>query len=79
MPMSPPERRATVWSSTFIPSKSPLSGFGADGYSVAWVDSGTERLQVVVDGARPTPGTTGRLMARTFDGETVEMFTADGQ
>jgi hypothetical protein len=44
---------------------------------VAWVDSGTERLQVVVDGARPTPGTTGRLVGRTFDYQTVEMFMAD--
>jgi hypothetical protein len=77
MPMSPPDRPATVWSSTFIPSKSPLPGFGAEGYSVAWVDSGTERLQVVVDGARPSPGMTGRLVNRTFDDQTVEMFMAD--
>lgn len=77
MPMSPPDRPATVWSSTFIPSKSPLPGFGTEGYSVAWVDSGTERLQVVVDGARPRPGTTGRLVGRTFDDQTVEMFMAD--
>jgi hypothetical protein len=54
-----------------------LPGFGVEGYSVAWVDGGTERLQVVVDGPRPTPGTTGRLVDRTFDDQTVEMFMAD--
>jgi hypothetical protein len=77
MPTPPHDRPATVWSSTFIPSKSPLPDFGAEGYSVAWVDSSTERLQVVVDGARPTPGTAGQLVVRTFDDETVEMFVAD--
>lgn len=79
MPASPPDRSATVWSSTFIPSKSPFTGYGADGYSVAWVDAGTERLQVLVDGDRPAPGTVGRLTIRTLDEQPVEMFVADAK
>lgn len=57
MPTPPTDRRATVWSSTFIPTTSPITG--SAGYSVAWVDTDTERLQVLVDGARPAPGTPG--------------------
>ena len=77
--MSPTEsdRPATVWSSTFIPSKSPYPEFGQDGYSVAWVDTADGRLQVLVDGARPVPGTTGRLVRATLGADDVEMFTAD--
>lgn len=79
MPTSSPDRLATVWSSTFIPAKSPYSQYGADGYSVAWVDTDEGRLQVLVDGARPTPGTPGRLVTRTLDDEAVDMFSADEQ
>lgn len=75
MPAPPPDRPAKVWSSTFIPTKSPITG--SDGYSVAWVDTETERLQVVVDGARPAPGTTGRLTIRTVDDQMIEMFVAE--
>lgn len=77
MSMPGPDRSATVWSSTFIPSKSPIAEFGADGYSVAWVDCDNERLQVLVDGERPSPGTTGRMTTCTFDDETVDVFTAE--
>lgn len=76
MPTSPPDRAATVWSSTFIPSKSPLPGYGEQGFSVAWVDTIDGRLQVLVDGARPAPGTVGWLVTRTLDEQSVEMFSA---
>jgi hypothetical protein len=76
MPTSPPDRTATVWSSTFIPSKSPFADYGADGFSVAWVDTADGRRQVLVEGERPTPGTAGRLVTRTLDGEVVDLFSA---
>lgn len=75
--MSASERSATVWSSTFVPSESPYPEFGAEGYSVAWVDTQNERLQVLVDGDRPTPGATGRLVATTLGDDEVQMFVAD--
>ncbi|ORW16409.1 hypothetical protein AWC18_18710 [Mycolicibacter nonchromogenicus] len=77
--MSPAESQqpATVWSSTFIPSKSPYPEFGQEGYSVAWVDTGVGLLQVLVDGARPVPGTTGRLVGATLGADNVEVFRAD--
>ncbi|MCF6391255.1 hypothetical protein L2K20_30250 [Mycobacterium sp. MBM] len=79
MPISPPDRPATVWASTSVPSKSPYSQYGADGYSVAWVDTDEGRLQVLVDGARPAPGTHGRLVVHMLDDEAVELFSADDQ
>ena len=75
--MSAAESMATVWSSTFVPSKSPYPEFGQDGYSVAWVDSEQTRLQVLVEGPRPAPGTTGRLVERTLGDATVDVFVAD--
>ena len=47
--------------------------------AVAWVDAGTERLQVLVDGDRPAPGTVGRLTIRTLDEQPVEVFVADAK
>ena len=79
MPTSSPDRPATVWSSTFIPAKSPYPQYGADGYSVAWVDTDEGRVQVLVDGSRPTPGTHGRLIKRMLDDDAVEMFSAGDQ
>lgn len=77
MSTSLPDRTATVWSATFIPSKSPFSDYGTEGYSVAWVDTDDGgRLQVLVDGARPAPGTVGRLIVRTLDDQVIEMFSA---
>ena len=75
--MSASETAATVWSSTFVPSKSPYPDYGQEGYSVAWVDTAGGRLQVLVDGARPAPGTVGRLIAATLGDDAVEMFVAD--
>lgn len=66
-----------MWSSTFVPSKSPFPEYGQQGYAVAWVDSAQGRLQVLVDGARPAPGTTGHLATITLNDEYVEMFVAD--
>jgi hypothetical protein len=75
----PTDRAATVWSSTFVPGKSPFPDYGQDGYSVAWVDTADGRYQVLVDGIRPLPGTPGRLVAATVGGQAVEMFLADQQ
>jgi hypothetical protein len=69
--MSATETAATVWSSTFVPSKSPYPDYGQEGYSVAWVDTVSGRLQVLVDGA------VGRLIAVTLGDDDVEMFVAD--
>jgi hypothetical protein len=75
MPTSTPsDRVATVWSSTFIPSKSPFSDFGTDGYSVAWVDTAQGRIQVLAEGDRPSPGTVGAVVERTLDGQAVNVF-----
>lgn len=79
VPMSSPDHAATVWSSTFIPSKSPFADFGPDGYSVAWVDTPKGRIQVLVDGARPAPGTVGSLVTRTFDDLEIDVFCAGAQ
>jgi hypothetical protein len=73
----PAERAATVWAATFVPSRSPIAEFGQDGYSVAWVDSAEGRQQVLVDGARPAPGTRGRIVESKLGDETLEMFVAD--
>lgn len=75
--MTGSETRATVWSSTFVPSKSPYPDFGKDGYAVAWVDTVDGRFQVLVDGVRPTPGTVGQLVSTTLGEDTIEMFVAD--
>ncbi len=66
-----------MWSSTFVPSKSPYPEFGQDGYSVAWVDTDAGRFQVLVKGAQPVPGTIGRLVTQTLGDDAVEMFVAD--
>jgi hypothetical protein len=72
-----PDRTATVWASTFVPSKSPFAEYGQEGYSVAWVDVNDERLQLLVDGPRPTPGTVGRLVNATLGDDSVEVFVAN--
>ncbi|WP_046314955.1 hypothetical protein [Mycobacterium sp. UM_Kg1] len=73
------EPSATVWSSTFVPSKSPYPDYGTAGYSVAWVDTADGRLQVLVDGDRPAPGSVGRLIERTLGDDVVTMFTGGGR
>lgn len=70
------DRSATVWSSTFVPSKSPLPGYGEDGYSVAWVDAAEGRLQVLVSGPRPAPGTVGRVVEKTLEDNIIVLFEA---
>lgn len=75
--MSAPEGTATVWSSTFVPSKSPYPEFGQDGYSVAWVDCDGGRFQVLVRGPRPAPGIQGSIVAAPLGDEEVDMFVAD--
>jgi hypothetical protein len=75
--MSTPEAPASVWSSTFVPSKSPYPEYGQQGYSVAWVDTAAGRLQVLVDGPRPAPGAIGRIVTKSLGDDTVEMFVAD--
>ena len=68
---------ATVWASTFVPSKSPIPGYGEEGYSVAWVDTPDGRLQVLVSGQRPAPGTVGRIVEKTFGETKATLFEAE--
>lgn len=71
------DRTATVWAATWVPSASPIEGFGADGYGVCWVDlTGGERVQVLASGDAPAPGTAGALVTRTFGDVAVEVFEA---
>jgi len=73
----PADLAATVWASTFVPSKSPIPGYGQDGYSVAWVDTPDGRLQVLVSGPRPAPGTVGRIVEQTLGETKILLFDAD--
>lgn len=71
---------ATVWAATWVPSAAPIAGFGAEGYAVAWVDLGTgARIQVLVDGEQPGPGTLGRIEERTIGDTPVSVFVAETQ
>jgi hypothetical protein len=73
------ERRATVWSSTWVPAKSPIEGFGVDGYAVAWVDTDdATRIQILIDGPAPAPGTPGRLAERSFGDLVIALFERSG-
>ncbi|OBI96281.1 hypothetical protein A5660_00825 [Mycobacterium alsense] len=73
----PADSSATVWASTFVPSKSPIPGYGEEGYSVAWIDTPDGRLQVLVSGPPPAPGTVGRIAERTFGETKITLFEAD--
>lgn len=73
----PGDPTATVWASTFVPAKSPIPGYGQDGYSVAWVDTPDGRLQVLVLGPRPEPGTVGRVVEKTLDDTAIVLFEGD--
>lgn len=73
----PTDQTATVWAATFVPSKSPIAGYGEDGYSVAWIDTPDGRLQVLVSGPRPEPGTPGRLVQKTLGENAIALFEAD--
>lgn len=70
----PANALATVWSSTFVPSKSPIPEFGQEGYSVAWVDTGDVRRQILVVGGPPAPGARGQIGELTMGEETIEVF-----
>ncbi len=73
------DRSANVWASTFVPGKSPIAGYGQDGYSVAWVDTPDGRLQVLVSGPRPAPGTVGRLVEKTLEDNIIVLFEAQSE
>ncbi len=73
------DRPATVWASTFVPGKSPIPGYGQDGYSVAWVDTSDGRLQVLVSGPRPAPGTVGRVVEKTLEDNIIILFEAESE
>ena len=79
MTVSPTEgRTAEVWGSTWIPSPSPIEGFGDDtGYSVAWVRViDGPMLQVVVNSTvAPEPGVIGEVWPAEVDDETIDAFT----
>lgn len=73
----PGDLTAMVWASTFVPAKSPIPGYGQDGYSVAWVDTPDGRLQVLVLGPRPEPGTVGRVVEKTLGDTATVLFEGD--
>lgn len=73
----PIEGPATVWSSTFVPSKSPIPDYGQQGYSVAWVDTAKGRCQILVAGAAPAPGAQGHIEELTIGDTTIELFVED--
>ncbi len=73
------DRSANVWASTFVPGKSPIPGYGQDGYSVAWVDTADGRQQVLVAGPRPAPGTVGRLVEETLEDDIIVLFEAQSE
>lgn len=73
----PGDPTATVWASTFVPTKSPIPGYGQDGYSVAWVDTPDGRLQVLVLGTKPEPGTVGRVVEKTLGDTATVLFEGD--
>lgn len=73
----PIEGPATVWSSTFVPSKSPIPEYGQQGYSVAWVDTTDGRRQILVLGAQPSPGAQGQIEELTIGDTTIEVFVED--
>ncbi|BBZ71807.1 hypothetical protein [Mycobacterium paraseoulense] len=78
MPADPPsDETATVWASTFVPSRSPIPEFGQEGYSVAWVDTCDGRVQLLVSGPRPGPGAVGRIVERKLGEAEVLLFEAD--
>ncbi|OBH95863.1 hypothetical protein [Mycobacterium sp. E2733] len=68
---------ATVWASTFVPSKSPIPEYGQEGYSVAWVDTTEGRLQLLVSGTQPAAGTVGRIVEKKLGETKTKMFEAD--
>lgn len=73
----PGDLTATVWASTVVPAKSPIPGYGQDGYSVAWVDTPDGRLQVLVLGPRPEPGTVGRVVEKNLGDTATVLFEGD--
>lgn len=73
----PGDPTATVWASSFVPTKSPIPGYGQDGYSVAWVDTPDGRLQVLVLGPKPEPGTVGRVVEKTLGDTATLVFEGD--
>lgn len=73
------EVAGSVWAATWVPAASPIAGFGESGYAVAWIDlADGRRVQVLVDGTAPTPGTTGRIERRPVGEATVELFVPEG-
>jgi hypothetical protein len=73
----PAKGPATVWSSAFVPSRSPISEFGQEGYSVAWVDTDDGRFQILVVGDLPAPGARGQIEELTIGEETIEVFVEE--
>ena len=59
------EAAGVVWAATWVPTPSPFTGFGTEGYAVAWVDvANAPRWQVLVEGPVPDVGATGSLHHR---------------
>lgn len=69
------DRTGTVWAATWVPSASPIEGFGSEGYAVCWVDlAAGPRVQVLAAGDAPPPGTSGTVGTATFGDVRVDLF-----
>ena len=70
--------RGRVAAATWVPGRFGLEGFGADGYSVAWVelDDGP-RVQALVADAAPARDTRGVVDVVILDGVEVPVFVAE--
>ena len=78
--MERPEATAVVWASTWVPAESPIAGFGAAGYAVAWIElaDGSRRQVLVAGNGAPPPGARGSVRSVELDDETVELFVQEG-
>jgi hypothetical protein len=74
------ESTAVVWASTWVPAESPIAGFGAAGYAVAWIElpDGSRRQVLVAGDSAPPPRTRGSLRTVELGEDTVELFVEEG-
>jgi hypothetical protein len=72
---------ATVWGSTWVLGRHPLSEDGVVGYAVAWIDLDEgERVQhLVMAEEAPLPGTLGAVTVEVMGGYEVPVFVPAGE
>lgn len=77
--MQETQQTGTVWASTWVPGRMPLADDGDPGYAVAWVDfPDGRRVQHLVHGEAPAPGSTGRSSVEERGGVGIPVFEPDG-